>query len=152
MDYFGINSADDLPKIKEVLAEQVIPTIVNHTDFEQSDILAVSDSGELISADETADGQDEKGINGQTIAPAGEPDDIPDDENGEVNESTGETLADEAAEEDFISDEIFAAEDEIEEEKKVEDELAGEQDLPDGEIPPPADTNAKTDEEKNDDI
>jgi segregation and condensation protein B len=29
MDYFGINSADDLPKIKEVLAEQLVePTLV----------------------------------------------------------------------------------------------------------------------------
>src|SRR5574339_747740 len=34
MDYFGINSAEDLPKIKEVLAEQIIePTIVNEADF-----------------------------------------------------------------------------------------------------------------------
>lgn len=30
MDYFGINSADDLPKIREILANQVVePTIVN---------------------------------------------------------------------------------------------------------------------------
>jgi segregation and condensation protein B len=29
MDYFGINSSDDLPKIREVLAEQLIaPTYV----------------------------------------------------------------------------------------------------------------------------
>lgn len=34
MDYFGINSAEDLPKIKEVLAEQMIePTIINQEDF-----------------------------------------------------------------------------------------------------------------------
>src|SRR5574339_44378 len=34
MDYFGINSPEDLPKIKEVLAEQIIePTIVNEADF-----------------------------------------------------------------------------------------------------------------------
>lgn len=33
MDYFGINSADDLPKIKEVLAEQMVePTIVSSSD------------------------------------------------------------------------------------------------------------------------
>lgn len=32
MDYFGINSAEDLPKIKEVLAEQVVePTIIKDT-------------------------------------------------------------------------------------------------------------------------
>lgn len=34
MDYFGINSAADLPKIKEVLAEQMVDgTIVNPDDF-----------------------------------------------------------------------------------------------------------------------
>src|SRR5215210_7857135 len=31
MDYFGINSADDLPKIREILAQQVVePTIINN--------------------------------------------------------------------------------------------------------------------------
>jgi segregation and condensation protein B len=35
MDYFGINSADDLPKIKEVLAEQMIePTVIKNTNVE----------------------------------------------------------------------------------------------------------------------
>jgi segregation and condensation protein B len=34
MDYFGINSTDDLPKIKEVLAEQLIEgTMINPQDF-----------------------------------------------------------------------------------------------------------------------
>ena len=38
MDYFGINSADDLPKIREVLAEQMIePTIIQHTEFEENE-------------------------------------------------------------------------------------------------------------------
>lgn len=38
MDYFGINSADDLPKIKEVLAEQLVePTIVSSVDEESAD-------------------------------------------------------------------------------------------------------------------
>lgn len=58
MDYFGINSADELPKIKEVLAEQlVVPTIVNATEGiianeavmdEDGNPLAVSENGELI--------------------------------------------------------------------------------------------------------
>jgi segregation and condensation protein B len=49
MDYFGINSAEDLPKIKEVLAEQIVePTIINHTEFEQSETFIVSDEGELV--------------------------------------------------------------------------------------------------------
>src|SRR5215216_4141792 len=60
MDYFGINSAEDLPKIKEVLSDQIIePTRIHHTDFEQSEILAVSDHGELINAETT---EDEPGV------------------------------------------------------------------------------------------
>src|SRR5678810_430592 len=52
MDYFGINSADDLPKIKEVLADQLVePTRIHHTDFEQSESLVVSDDGELLETD-----------------------------------------------------------------------------------------------------
>lgn len=48
MDYFGINTADDLPKIREVLAEQVIlPTQINHTEFEQGE-LAVTEQGEMV--------------------------------------------------------------------------------------------------------
>ncbi|MDZ4794300.1 MAG: SMC-Scp complex subunit ScpB [Bacteroidota bacterium] len=57
MDYFGINSADELPKIKEVLAEQLVePTIMKdvleadeNTDAtEEPEALAVTDGGELI--------------------------------------------------------------------------------------------------------
>lgn len=65
MDYFGINSSDDLPKIQEVLAEQmVIPTMVssaskgNAEDYiqeseEELDLpLAVTEDGELIVNDD----------------------------------------------------------------------------------------------------
>jgi segregation and condensation protein B len=53
MDYFGINSPEDLPKLKEVLPDQIVePTPVHHTEFEQSEILAVSDAGELINNEE----------------------------------------------------------------------------------------------------
>ncbi|GAB3429953.1 SMC-Scp complex subunit ScpB [Niabella aquatica] len=57
MDYFGINSSDELPKIKEVLAEQMVaPTIVNGDEGvsesgpaeEEAHPLAVSENGELI--------------------------------------------------------------------------------------------------------
>ena len=60
MDYFGINSADDLPKIKEVLAEQLVtPTVMKDTlpveenikpePGEGEDILlSVTETGELI--------------------------------------------------------------------------------------------------------
>jgi segregation and condensation protein B len=53
MDYFGLNSTDDLPKIKEVLAEQLVePTIINadHSktaDHEES-LLSVDNNGDLI--------------------------------------------------------------------------------------------------------
>ena len=41
MDYFGINTADDLPKIKEVLADQLVePTVVK-------DSLSASQAGEV---------------------------------------------------------------------------------------------------------
>lgn len=60
MDYFGINSAEDLPKIKEVLAEQLVtPTSMKDTvateeeikpeAVEEGDILlSVTETGELI--------------------------------------------------------------------------------------------------------
>jgi len=58
MDYFGINSADDLPKIKEVLAEQLVePTIIKHTELhppaeaENEVLLSVTEEGELIEKD-----------------------------------------------------------------------------------------------------
>jgi len=74
MDYFGINSPDDLPKIKEVLAEQIIePTIVNEADFisesanteaeitptapEEPTNLAVTESGELIENKDEKEGE-----------------------------------------------------------------------------------------------
>lgn len=62
MDYFGINSADDLPRIKEVLADQVVePTVVKdaETPEETTDsnaeepgnddvMLSVTEDGELV--------------------------------------------------------------------------------------------------------
>ncbi len=124
MDYFGINGADDLPKIKEVLAEQlVMPTAVNHTDFEQSDVLAVADNGELILAEEIAEA--EPSLNEHSIEQNN--DETAVEEDNESKAADTETLADEIAEEDFISDETFAAEDEAVEEETIEDELADEE-------------------------
>ncbi len=53
MDYFGINSADELPKIREVLAEQIIPTTVAEAyegmEMDETETkLLVDDNGELI--------------------------------------------------------------------------------------------------------
>lgn len=76
MDYFGINSAEDLPKIKEVLAEQIVePTIVSEADFisesantettaeetpatKEPTNLAVTESGELIENKDQEDGEE----------------------------------------------------------------------------------------------
>ncbi len=66
MDYFGINSAADLPQIREVLADQVVEgTIINPADFtdqnvadtvaeateeteEEVSVIAVNEEGELV--------------------------------------------------------------------------------------------------------
>ncbi|HRQ52136.1 MAG TPA: SMC-Scp complex subunit ScpB [Agriterribacter sp.] len=51
MDYFGINSAEDLPRIKEILADQVVePTLVNarHFEVEAESNLVVAENGELV--------------------------------------------------------------------------------------------------------
>ncbi|HMR92441.1 MAG TPA: SMC-Scp complex subunit ScpB [Chitinophagaceae bacterium] len=65
MDYFGINAAEDLPKIKEVLADQLVePTIVKDAAAEQPEennaddegeegmLLSVSEEGELVEKEE----------------------------------------------------------------------------------------------------
>ncbi len=53
MDYFGINSSEDLPKIREVFAEQFVqPTLISDIDFKTPEAdeepnLSVSESGDL---------------------------------------------------------------------------------------------------------
>jgi segregation and condensation protein B len=45
MDYFGINSAEDLPKIREVLAEQLIEgTIINPEDFTDQNVAIATET------------------------------------------------------------------------------------------------------------
>jgi len=53
MDYFGLNTTDDLPKIKEVLAEQLVePTIINpdhsKTIDDDESLFSVDSNGDLI--------------------------------------------------------------------------------------------------------
>lgn len=120
MDYFGINSPEDLPKIKEVLADQIVePTIVHHTDFEQSEALAVTETGELIDADlqtETESSIEEPYVNGHSF---------------EIDETAEEqTTEDEATEEiieEYITDEVFIEGDEEETEEIIEEEVAEEE-------------------------
>jgi segregation and condensation protein B len=70
MDYFGINSADELPRINEIFAEQVVtPTLVNadHFEVEEGEVLAVSEEGELVT--KVDDLPDEPTDNDQPIDP-----------------------------------------------------------------------------------
>ena len=71
MDYFGINSAEDLPKIKEVLAEQLVqPTVIRDVsegdeevkkdNSEDEALLSVTEDGELV--DKTGSNSPEEGI------------------------------------------------------------------------------------------
>jgi segregation and condensation protein B len=66
MDYFGINSAEDLPKIREILADQLVePTIIKDTvapqetkteaQEEDETLLSVTETGELIEKDEDSE-------------------------------------------------------------------------------------------------
>ncbi|MEO5564850.1 MAG: SMC-Scp complex subunit ScpB [Chitinophagaceae bacterium] len=64
MDYFGINNAEDLPKIREILSDQLIePTVmkdtlpVTETETKQEEddaLLSVTEEGELIEKEEDA--------------------------------------------------------------------------------------------------
>jgi segregation and condensation protein B len=79
MDYFGINSTDDLPKIKEVLAEQLAePTIVHpdhaRTGDDEESLFSVDSRGDLVmhseeqSSEETAPGTNASEQNTNTEA------------------------------------------------------------------------------------
>lgn len=155
MDYFGINSPEDLPKIKEVLADQLVaPTVVNHTDFEQSDTFSVSDSGELVLADdENESAPEEPHVNGHSFEElAGEETEQTENTEGDnEEEKTSETIEDEIAEEDFISDEIFAAEDEVEEERQIENDPSLTEDLPDDQKSSDGDVSDDTTDQENKD-
>jgi segregation and condensation protein B len=131
MDYFGINSPEDLPKIREVLADQVVePTVINHTDFEQSD-LVVTDQGELIVP---APGEEEEYVNGHSFA-AMEEQSTPE---AEGNEEEMEEAAIENTEEDQETEESSSEQWEsslTEEEAEAEPEIeSGETSLDDSAV------------------
>ena len=54
MDYFGINSTEDLPKIKEVLADQIVEaTVIKPEDFTDNSVFEqISDAAEEAREDE----------------------------------------------------------------------------------------------------
>jgi segregation and condensation protein B len=120
MDYFGINSANDLPKIKEVLADQIVePTRIQHTEFEQSEILAVSDEGELLETERKNETSDEDNqVNGHSF-------DI-EVEDGNAPEPATEDAASEEAIEEFIADETFIEGDETENTEDAKEGMPGE--------------------------
>src|SRR5215203_4240277 len=122
MDYFGINSAEDLPKIKEVLSDQIIePTRIHHTDFEQSESLVVSDEGELLET-EVPTSTEENPVNGRSF-------DMEVDEEGADNskeETQTEDVPSEEATEEFIADESFIEGDDIEQAEDAKMKIADE--------------------------
>ncbi|MBS1668754.1 MAG: SMC-Scp complex subunit ScpB [Bacteroidetes bacterium] len=67
MDYFGINSSDDLPKLKEVFPENLVePTLINHTEAIEPEPeildetpLIVREDGELVEDNNEQENQDQ---------------------------------------------------------------------------------------------
>ena len=119
MDYFGINTPEDLPKIKEVLADQLVePTVVHHTDFEPGDALAVTGEGELITSAHKE--EEEAHLNGHSFNISAE------GEEGQEGEAVEDPVSEEAVEE-FIADEGFIEGDEVEAEEEVSDIISEEE-------------------------
>lgn len=55
MDYFGINSPEDLPKIREVLAEQIVEgTVIRPEDFTDQPVAVETHSDELVIEGDTS--------------------------------------------------------------------------------------------------
>jgi segregation and condensation protein B len=126
MDYFGVNSADDLPKIKEVLANQIMEgTVVNHTEFEPAGTLAVTDNGELIeeaSASEDVSAENEN-IETPNIISSDLEASVPSDDS-ENNDSSSEEVSSqnendsESSEENLPADDVNEADESTSEEQQ----------------------------------
>jgi segregation and condensation protein B len=98
MDYFGINSPEDLPKIKEVLAEQLIEgTIINPEDFTDQNVANASEFEEESLIIDTDTPSNEDPIDELAAAE----DEAPEtDDDGNFSESDNFEDAEEASEED----------------------------------------------------
>jgi segregation and condensation protein B len=107
MDYFGINSPEDLPKIKEVLAEQLIEgTIVNPDDFTDQNVANATEFEEESAIIETETVSNEDPID-DLAALENEAFDTEDDGNFSESdnfEEGDETSNEEASEDDENSD------------------------------------------------
>ena len=126
MDYFGINTADDLPKIKEILADQVVDaTVINangQTDAPAEPELAEGEPLEDTTAEFFAVTPD-----GELISASAEEEDAQEEEQGEeANTEEGEAYTEEEAGEDSAeeegSEEVEGSEEEAEEEEQAEEE------------------------------
>lgn len=108
MDYFGINSPEDLPKIKEVLAEQLIEgTIINPEDFTDQNVANASEFEEESLIIDTETESNEDPIDGLAAA---EDEALDTEDDGNFSESDNFEASDEDANED--GDDASEADDE----------------------------------------
>jgi segregation and condensation protein B len=102
MDYFGINTADDLPKIKEVLAEQLVePTVIK-------DAIAEDMPAENIDTDLIEDAPDAENIGeapDEEIAEETTDGEIEETPDAELSDETPEAEINEEAQEEDNADE-----------------------------------------------
>jgi segregation and condensation protein B len=77
MDYFGINSTEDLPKIKEVLAEQIVEaTVIKPEDFTDNSVFEQTTEA-LAEENEQAESPNTEEETGDYSAESNEEDDTP---------------------------------------------------------------------------
>lgn len=123
MDYFGINSAADLPKIKEVLAEQMVaPTVMSELQSQEegTEETGLFTAAELPASDDELDALLAVDSNGYLVA--------------QEDDATSEETADEAiaaaagTEDEVTDDEASADEFTADEETVTEEETAIEND------------------------
>lgn len=112
MDYFGLNSPNDLPKLKEVFEEEVQPTLIaglenGNSAADDAMIMRVSENGELVEEEILPVIEDE--VSGQLELPLGqEEEEVADEplaESEEVNEE--ENTEEETAEKKYPEDVII---------------------------------------------
>jgi segregation and condensation protein B len=134
MDYFGINSPEDLPKIREVLSSQVIePTVIHHTDFGEVEASAEEKSGTTASEE----------VEENNIASTAQ---LSEDQ-------STEDLPTEEAIEEYLTDELFIEADEKEQqilEEEVIEEMDATTSAEDSQLENflPSDEEENTEEEK----
>ena len=114
MDYFGLNSPNDLPKLKEVFEEEVQPTLIAGLENgngaeEDAIIMRVSENGELVEEEILPVIEDE--VSGQLELPLGQEEEVvteePVAESEEVNEEENKEEEEEETEEEKHPDNVI---------------------------------------------